>query len=97
MRSLEQIRSKLEFLKPVLRERYNVETIEIFGSYARCEQSKNSDLDLLVTYSEPLDFIEIYHLRKFLQEELKIKVDVISKLFLNPFIKERVLNEAVSV
>ena len=42
------IKSKLERLKPVLKERYQVETIGFFGSYARGEQNQKSDIDILV-------------------------------------------------
>ena len=40
MKSLEQVKSQIESLKPVLQERFNVKTIEIFGSYARNEASE---------------------------------------------------------
>ena len=36
----------------MLAERYSVETLEVFGSYVRDEQKKDSDLDILVTFKE---------------------------------------------
>jgi len=74
-----------------------VETVEIFGSYARGEQDENSDLDILVTYSEMVDFLLIARLRRYLRRKLHQKVDVISKEFLNKHIREEVLEEAVPV
>ena len=97
MRTLNQIKPQLEVLKPILRSRFKVQTIEIFGSFARQEQKRGSDLDLLVTYAEPLDFIETYNLKKFLRKELRINVDIVSRHFLNPLIREQVLNEAIVV
>ncbi len=40
MKKIEDVKTKLERLKPVLKERYQVETIGFFGSYARGEQKK---------------------------------------------------------
>ncbi len=38
--------------KPMLREKYYVSKIGLFGSYARQEQSVNSDIDLIVEFDE---------------------------------------------
>jgi hypothetical protein len=46
VRSLEQIKTELQSLKPTLKSRFNVETIDVFESYAREKQNKKSDLDL---------------------------------------------------
>ena len=45
-RSLEHVKQQLQELKPMLRKRFKVESIEIFGSYARNEQTEKSDLDI---------------------------------------------------
>lgn len=96
--SLEQVKSQIEALKPTLQERFNVKTIEIFGSYARNEASEKSDIDLLITYSTTdYDHSTVYALKNYLRRKLRIKVDVISKEFLNPHIKDQVLKEAVPV
>ena len=96
-RSLEDVKQQLQALKPTLKKRFKVETIDIFGSYARGEQTEKSDLDILVTYSEMVDLLLIAGLRRYLRRRLQMKVDVISKEFLNKYIKEQVLEEAVSV
>ncbi len=96
-RSLDDLKGQLEELKPTLRRRFKVETIDIFGSYARGEQTEESDLDLLVTYSEMVDLLLIARLRRYLRRKLHIKVDVISKEFLNQHIKDQVLEEAIPV
>ena len=96
-RSLEDVKQQLQALKPTLKKRFKVETIDIFGSYARGEQTEKSDLDILVTYSEMVDLLLIAGLRRYLRRKLHMKVDVISKESLNKYIKEQVLEEAVSV
>lgn len=96
-RSLEDVKLQLQELKPTLRKRFKVESIDIFGSYARSEQTEKSDLDILVTYSEMVDLLLVAGLRRYLRRKLHIKVDVISKEFLNKHIRDQVLEEAVSV
>jgi predicted nucleotidyltransferase len=97
MKSLNEIKQQIQALKPVLKKRFKVETIDIFGSYSRGEQTETSDLDLLVTYSETVDLLLIASLRRYLKRKLHMKVDVVSKEFLNKNIKDHVLEEAVAV
>lgn len=97
MKSIQEIKKELELLKPILKKQFKVDTIDIFGSYARGEQTDASDVDILVTYLEMVSFFTIYDLEKFLQRKLGVKVDVVSKKFLNPNIKDKVLQEGVSV
>ena len=40
-----------------------METLDIFGSYARGEQSEGSDVDILVTYSQMVRFFTVYDLK----------------------------------
>lgn len=96
-RSLADVRQQLQALKPTLKRRFKVETIDIFGSYARSEQTDKSDVDILVTYSEGADLLLAAGLRQYLRRKLHVKVDVISKNYLNPMIREQVLEEAVQV
>jgi predicted nucleotidyltransferase len=96
-RSLEEVKRQFQVLKPTLEKRFKVETVDIFGSYARGEQTEKSDLDILVTYSEVVDLLLIAGLRRYLRRKLHMKVDVVSKEFLNKYIKDQVLEEAVSV
>lgn len=96
--SLEEVRLEIQALKPTLKRRFQVETIDIFGSYARDEASEKSDIDLLVTYStKEYDHSTVYALKNYLRRKLRIKVDIVSKKFLNPHIKDQVLKEAVPV
>jgi predicted nucleotidyltransferase len=97
VRSLEEVKLELQALKPLLKKRFKVETIDIFGSFAREMQTEKSDLDILVTYSGMVSLFTIYDLKQFLKRRLRMKVDVVSKDFLNKYIKDQVLKEAVAV
>jgi predicted nucleotidyltransferase len=99
MKRLEEIKTQLEKLKPTLKERFQVETIGVFGSYSRGEEKKKSDVDILVTFVEPndvdlLDFIEI---KQFLSRKLKMKVDLVTKSALKRRIRDKILQETIYV
>jgi predicted nucleotidyltransferase len=51
MRTLSTILDHLRALKPELRERFGVEAIFVFGSYARGGAGPGSDLDLLIDFA----------------------------------------------
>lgn len=96
-RSLENVKEQLQLLKPTLRKRFNVETIDIFGSYARCEQTEKSDLDLLVTFSEPIGVYGFIEVEKFLKKKLGMKVDLVQKGAILPILKDQILSETVQI
>lgn len=94
---IEELKNKIEVLKPALRERFKVETIGIFGSYVRGEQKRKSDVDILVEFSETPSLFEFVELEDFLSQKLGIKVDLVMKDALKPRIKDSILSEAVYV
>jgi predicted nucleotidyltransferase len=99
MKSLQEVKHQLKMLMPVLRERFAVETIEIFGSYVRGEQTEKSDVDVLVTFREPndVDLFKFIELRLFLRDELGVDVDLVEKDAVKPRIKPRIYDEATQV
>ncbi len=58
----EQLKATLALNKQELKYRFKVEEIAIFGSYARREQKKKSDLDVLVSFSEVIDLFTFMEL-----------------------------------
>ena len=95
MKSVREIRGQLEALKPALREKFGVETIGVFGSYSRGEQTKKSDVDVLVMFSEEvhIGFFRFLDLEEFLSKKLGVKVDLVTENALKPMLKDRILNE----
>lgn len=58
-------------------DRYTVKRIGLFGSYARDEQKKNSDIDLVVEFKKPtLD--NFMDLSSFLESSFEKKVDILT-------------------
>jgi len=95
--SLERILEALRQQLPMLAERYSVEKLEVFGSYVRSEQNKDSDLDILVTFKEAPSLLTFIAIENYLTDLLGVKVDLVMKDSLKPKIGQRILREAVSV
>jgi predicted nucleotidyltransferase len=78
MLSLESIKRKLSENKERLYSRYGLSNIAVFGSYARNQQTDESDIDILVEFNKPIG-IEFIDLAQELEQILSIKVDLVSK------------------
>lgn len=83
--------------KSYLVEQYHVATLEIFGSYVRHEERKNSDLDLLVTFTRSPSLLKYVRLENYLSDLLGVKVDLVMKDSLKPTIGKNILREASAV
>lgn len=94
---LDKILKTIENHKDLLRRRFKVKEIGIFGSYVRGEQKKTSDVDILVEFEETPTLLEFIELENYLSEILGIRVDLVMKRALKPRIREIVLKEVVYV
>jgi len=74
---------------------HGVRSVRLFGSAARGRARPGSDLDLLVRMEEDRSLLDLIAFQQDLEESLGRKVDVISEGGINPYLKERILNEAV--
>jgi hypothetical protein len=97
MKTIDEIKNTIIKHKTYLSEDFKVKSISLFGSYLRGEQKKNSDLDILVEFNETIDLFEFIKLENYLTEILGCKVDLVMKDALKPRIKDRILNETVSI
>ena len=93
MKKLKQIQNILASSKAELRKRYNVKEMGIFGSYARGEQKKKSDIDVLVDFYNVPDLIKLIELERKLQRLLGIKVDLVRKQAIREELKDNILRE----
>jgi predicted nucleotidyltransferase len=90
MKSNAEIENKLRELKPILYNKYFVDKIGYFGSYSRNEQNEDSDIDILVSFKKPLGW-EFFDLQELLENELKLKVDLVSEKALKKQLKPIIL------
>ena len=91
------IPARLARLKPRLEREYPISELGIFGSYARGEERSDSDLDVLVTFEEPVTLFDLVRLENELTDELGVEVDLVTKESLKPRIESHVTEDIVYV
>ena len=87
----------LEQSQKELSERYHVASLILFGSVARDEARPESDVDILVEFSQPVGLFHFIELQQRLEEILGVKVDLGTPRSLKPYLKEQVMREAIRV
>jgi len=92
---LEEIITILQQRAPELREQYRLKSLGLFGSYVRAEQSKRSDLDVLVDFHEAPSLLELSALQRHLSDLVGVQVDLVLERTLKPAIGEIILAEAI--
>lgn len=92
MLSKNQIKEKL-VSNAILLKKYHVQKIGIFGSYARGEAVKESDIDLLVEFSSSIDLLAYVHLVDSISDVLDTSVDMVPADSLKPALRDSVLAE----
>ena len=97
MRNLKQIQNILASSKAELRKRYKVKELGIFGSYSRGEQKKKSDVDILVRFNPNASLFDFVGLGNYLEERLKMKVDVVSERGIRPELKSSIIKDVVRI
>ena len=91
-------REIIKFLKNnkrLLKDKYKVSKIGIFGSYAREENTDESDIDIIV--SMPSDFDNYYDLKEFLEKQLNTKIDLPLEKNIRNLIRKKIQDEVIYV
>ncbi len=97
MTDLATVKTLLKQHAAVLRDKYKVKAMGIFGSFVRGEQREGSDLDLLVEFEETISLLDLAGLEIYLTELLGVKVDVIPKEDVRPELKDEIFAETTYV
>lgn len=69
---------KLKAFKKEKASSFNIDKLGVFGSVARNEHDEFSDIDVVMSYTEPLDFFQLGKMKKELELLLNNKVDLIT-------------------
>lgn len=94
---IEDIKSIIKSNSHNISTGFKAEVIGIFGSYARGEEKKDSDIDILVKFEKGATLFDLVELSEYLENILGIPVDVVSQRALHPMIKDEVLKEMVAL
>ena len=95
--SLEEIKEIIERHRPELKRRFHVEKIGVFGSYARGDQKKGSDVDFLVSFDKAINYIELAGLKIYIEEITGLESDVVPFHNLRPEFRENVYKEVIYI
>lgn len=76
---------------------HGARNVRVFGSVGRGDVSDSSDLDLLVDMSEGRSLFDLVALGADLEDALGVDVDVVTEKSLSPYIRDRVIAEAVAL
>jgi predicted nucleotidyltransferase len=85
--------STLKSLKPKLMEQYHITRIGVFGSVIHGTQTEESDVDVLIEFSDPPGLFKFMEIEELLSDTLKIPVDLVDAEGIKPRLKKRILSE----
>jgi predicted nucleotidyltransferase len=84
----------LEEQREVLRERFHVIDVGIFGSFIKGEETALSDIDILVTFEKGhKDFFNYMRMKNYLGELIGLEVDLVIKEAVKPGLREKIFHE----
>jgi predicted nucleotidyltransferase len=69
--------------------------VRVFGSRARGQAHRDSDLDLLITLEKGKSLLDIVAIKQDIEDLLGYKVDVVTEAAISPYMRDRILEEAV--
>ena len=77
------------------KEKYNIEQIGIFGSYARDEATKGSDIDIFVKM--PPKAFDIIAIKEDIKNAFNKEVDIVRmRDKMNPFLQKRIIKDGIN-
>jgi predicted nucleotidyltransferase len=70
---------------------------KVFGSFIRSEETKKSDIDILVEFEDGITLLSFIEMENYLTDLLGTQVDLVMKSALKPRIGENILKEVVYI
>jgi uncharacterized protein len=74
---------------------HGARNVRLFGSVARGESTETSDLDLLIEMAPERTLLDVIAIKQDLEDLLGCKVDVVTEAAISPYLRGKVLHEAV--
>jgi len=90
---MENIKTKI---LPILKKA-KIKKAALFGSYARGDHTKTSDIDILVELPNDATLFELGGLKVTLEEKLHKRVDLITYKSISPIIKDSILSNQFAI
>ena len=81
----------------ILKNKYGITSLSLFGSTARGDQKENSDIDLFVDTETPNPFL-LMDAKGFLEDAIGSSVDIVrNHQNLNPRLRKRILKDGLFI
>ena len=80
-----------------LLKNHGAKFIKIFSSYARCENTPHSDLEVIVKFKNKKSLLELIAIKQEIEEKLKIKIDLLTSDSISPYLTSIIKNEVINV
>lgn len=93
----EQLLALLAEHKPVLAERFRVQRLALFGSFARDTARDDSDVDVLVAFDQVPTPAQFFGTQFYLEDLLGREVDLVTETALRPRLRPYVERDAVAI
>lgn len=97
MKTKQEIINSLHQHQSELNQKFGIEQLALFGSYAKDEQNESSDVDILVLKMKKKNAFTLIKAKNFISDLLDIEVDLGLIDSLRPFIRSRVEKEMIYV
>jgi uncharacterized protein len=95
--SKEDISSTLHLSLNVVKERYHVDNLALFGSHARGDPREDSDIDILVDFTPGADLLDLSGLKLYFEDIFGRPVDVVPRRSIREELIESILTEAIDI
>ncbi len=98
MSSKEEIVAYLKNNKSFFYDKFGVTRMGIFGSFVSGEQTRSSDIDIVVEIEESRKNIHIFlQLKRFLEKELEKEIDLGFEHSLKPIVRDKIKEQIIYV
>lgn len=92
----------LDFLtrnKQYFRDRYGITKIGLFGSYARNEQTRDSDINLIVEFEKntPNLYDVKREIKDYIKQNLSLNADIAREKYIKLIYRDSILKETIYV
>jgi predicted nucleotidyltransferase len=96
MNTLEALRARKDEIEH-LAKLHGARNIRVFGSASRTEDTSDSDIDFLIDMEESRSLLDLIGFKQDLEAMLNRPADVLTERGINPYLRKRILDEAVTL
>lgn len=96
MNTLETLRAQKDKIEH-LAKLHGARNIRVFGSVARAEDTSDSDIDFLIDMEESRSLLDLIGFKQDIEAMFNRPADVLTERGISPYLRERILDEAVTL